>query len=251
MMKLFLYSFKKSYVPQVFFVVFLLLFTSCYNHNYYPCLKPEGKAIEEQRITSSFSKVDLALHGNVFISRGDKNEVKLEAAENILEVINTTIENNSLTISNEQCLRTKKDDIKIHITMKGIDELKISGSGSIYIEDTVKTNEIKLFIIGSGNVNIKNIDNEKIFSNISGSGNINIDGETNKHIVNISGSGNLNSFELLSDIAEMNVSGSGNCHTTVNDKLEANISGSGNVFYKGKPKISSSITGSGNVKHAE
>lgn len=223
-----------------------LFFSSCYKTDYYPCIKPRGASVEEIRITSTFSGVDLRMHANVIVQTGTKTEVRIEAPENFLDFIDTRISGNYLIIESSRCLTSSLNDITVYITTPSISRFKISGSGNINVLDVVNTSLLELEISGSGNIFINTIA-QKVESKISGSGNIDVLGTTSDHVCHISGSGDIKSFGLISPYADVRISGSGTCSVFAEENLKVNISGSGNVRYKGNPLINVNITGSGRV----
>lgn len=122
------------------------------------------------------------------------------------------------------------------------------GSGSVTIEEVLKSDNLSVSIAGSGNlVGQINVGNLEIAN--SGSSNIRLNGNAERVTLKSSGSGNIQCFELVMDECKISKSGSGNAQISVNNSLTASISGSGNLTFKGNPKnISTSAAGSGKIR---
>lgn len=223
--------------------------TSCFKADYYPCIRPKGNILEETRITSSFSGIELRMHAKVFVKKGDTLSVKIEAPENYLEYIDAHVSGNILLIDNSRCFSSNLGDVIINITTPSLTSLKISGSGNIEVLDQFDAVTFKTDISGSGNIYVKT-NSQIVDSNISGSGNIEIEGATTNQSISISGSGDYKAFGLISDHADTHISGSGSCSVFAEETLKVRISGSGNVRYKGNPIIDASISGSGKIINA-
>ncbi len=235
---------------NVLFLLFALLFllNGCIKDLI--CINGEGEKITEVRELSGFSKVDLQIAANVFISQGDEGVITIEAQKNVLNELETRIAGDVLILDYDHCIR-RHDGINIYITSPTIDGLKISGSGEIITETAIETDGMELIISGSGSINVDKLSTDYAKSVISGSGSIYIGGPNtcNYHQVNISGSGDLHAYDFQCNDTEIYIPGSGNCWVSVLNTLYVSISGSGDVMYKGNPVVNEKITGSGNIFH--
>ena len=106
-----------------------------------------------------------------------------------------------------------------------------------------------LTVSGSGNINIPELNSEKVKANISGSGDIVLGGGkiAQEFEGTISGSGNIKAADYEASTVNIKIMGSGNCSIHTNGDLYARIAGSGNVYYGGNPNLDTSIAGSGKV----
>ena len=127
-----------------------------------------------------------------------------------------------------------------------ITELKLAGSGTIFC-DSLNTTELKYTLEVSGIIDSRGLDVDFMEVNLSGSGDVRLEGFATQSDFSLIGSGNIKSIELEQDKCFANISGSGNIFAYVKDQLNVLITGSGNVFYQGDPVIDAKITGSGRV----
>lgn len=202
--------------------------------------------LSETRDISGFSSIDLQISGDVTLAQDSVFDVRVIAQENLLPVITTDVNGKKLKIAtNASCIRSNKK-IHIEIRMPDIEGVHLSGSGKIIGRNTFRVDELRTELSGSGDIELNVIAN-KLDSRISGSGNIRIKGTTKEQRIGIDGSGNYKSFELTSYKAKVSIHGSGSTEVFVHNELDAKVSGSGSVYYKGNPDVSSKISGSGNV----
>lgn len=233
-------------ITQIFALLFsiTLLFSSC--DEGLNCIDPDQDRVTEVFELPEFTGVKLAMAGNVFITQGEEQEVKITGSQNILDKLDLDIRSNTLVLDINRCI-LGDDDLLFEITIPVVEELLISGSGNMETTNTLDESDLYLSISGAGNMDIL-FDEEKVEARISGSGNMHIAGATNRAEYKISGSGTLRSYDLSSENSEVNISGSGNINVTVSEKLTGKISGSGNVSYKGDPEeIDVKVTGSGRL----
>lgn len=204
------------------------------------------------RNVDQFNGVNLGMPANIYLTQGNTSSVVIEASDETLEHIETTVKNGVLTIKQDDDWKWWKNwnsrNVKIYITNPTFETVSVSGSGNVQGENTLQSKSMYIGISGSGKVNldIKTID---LDSKISGSGNMDLGGTARNINLQISGSGNLDAENLASENCQVRISGSGNCRVQVDNSLESRVSGSGNVYYKGNPeKLSNHSSGSGSIK---
>ena len=204
-----------------------------------------GETKTETRSLSNFHSIDLDLAGDVELRIGDYN-VEVQAQENLLPLLKTTVENGNLRLYFDASVSYSKD-IKIIITAPAIDGLTVGGSGEIQVLSPIQSDKMQVSIGGSGNVKIPQGTFNSLECSISGSGSIEIMGRTNSAEFVVSGSGDVQAKDL--EINELNtqISGSGTVSAHVVAVLKAQVSGSGDVYYSGNPAVESQVSGSGTV----
>lgn len=214
-------------------------------------IKGDGEVKKETREVSNFTSLASQGSMNVQISYGNSNSVTVEADENLLPYIETTVEDGRLIIRSKKNVNLKsKSRMNVYVSMTKINSLKLSGSGNIS-GDGAFTNDSKtdMAVSGSGNLKLTFDKFKDLDLAIAGSGNIDLKGNgTNSISAQISGSGNIDCSDINSNDVDAKISGSGNVKVYASNSIDAKISGSGNVFYKGNAtKINSKVAGSGKV----
>lgn len=226
--------------------VYSLLFvlaTSCMEQF---SIKGNGHDSTEERSVSAFNKVKSSGSFDIVITYGDNLEVLVNAEENIIPYIETSVSNNTLLIDirGTNSVRNRLP-MKVYITIPELAGVKQSGSGSI-TTDYFIAEKMELSISGSGSISTE-VDADIVEAAISGSGWMLLSGNVGQSILNISGSGNINCSEMLVQSCNAHISGSGDMQVNAEESIYARISGSGSLYYQGNPKIETSISGSGKI----
>lgn len=217
-------------------------------------LAAQKEILREERGLSTFTKFDIGIAGEVFLTQGKTQKLEIEGDSKIIADIETTVSNGTLRVRYpNRFFQNNTSRVKIYITMPDIEGISISGSAQLSAENPLIASSLGLTISGSGRIKIADLTAEKIDSRISGSGGMEIGGSKNiaEHNVNISGSGSLNMLNLPTEKVSVNISGSGSCRILALNKLDARISGSGVIHYAGKPLVDARISGSGRVIQAK
>lgn len=187
-----------------------------------------GNVVAENRDVRGFSSIDLRGSGNVNVNFGPTESVIVEADENIVPLIETTVSNGKLIIRNRPNVSiTVSNPIRINVTMKSINGITMSGSGNINVAD----------LIG-----------QDLLVALTGSGDITVNGKADTVNIQLPGSGNILCKELKANSATVTLNGSGNITVYASESLDASIRGSGTINYAGNPaQINKSIPGSGGI----
>lgn len=211
----------------------------------------------ETRDLPEFSGISLHNSIHVIIEQGNRQSVRLEGPEDVLEEITTEVNGDRLVIGNEddgfwswtrQVFSDDYDDVTLYITLEELEELSVSGSGEVTGEGVFQAEDLHVKVSGSGSVSL-HTEADFVEADISGSGAITLEGKSETVESSISGSGKLTAENLETEKHTARISGSGRCTIYVTEEIDASISGSGRIRYKGNPQVvNTNISGSGSVQ---
>src|SRR5690606_33004730 len=184
-------------------VMGVLLFTSCEK------ITGEGPVITENRNVGNFIGVDLRGDATVYFTKGVDLKIELHAQQNVLEVLETYKSGNNLVIKYRNDTRLgRHEPVTIYLTAPDLNDLRISGSGDIFVEGDINNNDMEMDISGSGSIKMDKLETGYLDVNISGSGSMEIQaGEADEEILKISGSGNIYFPNLITRKAITTTSG--------------------------------------------
>jgi hypothetical protein len=204
-----------------------------------------GKITNRSYDVSDFSRLSFSGIGKIIIKQGDREGLSVEAESNVIDNIKVNKVGNILEIGFKnsffKVIPTK--DIVFNLTVKNLEEVTISGAGSIEC-DSLQTQSLSIVSSGAGNV-VLGITATNLEINISGAGKVNASGTVKTQSLDISGAGSYNAKDLISDNCEINISGAGKAVVRVNEALDVKISGFGNVEYYGSPSVTQNVSGVG------
>jgi hypothetical protein len=207
---------------------------------------------KENRKVADFDKISMSIPADLYLTQGSKNDVVIEADEDILAKIETEVDGDKLIIRFERWYNYRgTKSIKVYVTMKDIRKLVLAGSGDIISKSPIKTEKLGLVISGSGSILLDDLNVINLYSVISGSGDIRVEGKNvgGELEATVTGSGDIYTTSLEFKKADLTITGSGSIKAAVIDELDANITGSGRISYTGNPLIDANITGSGKIRN--
>lgn len=211
----------------------------------------------EVRKVGTFHGVHLSGSIELHISQGDQNVAIGSDDREVIDDIETVVENGILRIRYKKSNWYDSDwfqngrKVRAYVSAPQINEIRGSGSGKIFIEGLLKAEQLKINLSGSGNLSGK-VSTIVLESTQTGSSDITLSGKAKEASFKSTGSGNVKGLNLVIENCKIQISGSGNMKFTVNGKMSCNITGSGDIEYKGNGNITDiKTTGSGRVKKIE
>jgi len=214
-------------------------------------VRGNGEMVSRDRSTGDYDAISVSGSFDVDLVAGAEGKVTVYADENLQEWIITEVKNGTLVIKTENGVNLRpsnwNDGIRITVPVEAISAVTLSGSGDISGKTLLKAPEFSTTMSGSGDINLE-VETDELSASMSGSGDMNLKGATGRFKVAISGSGDIDAYDLQAREVDASISGSADIRVNVNELLKARVSGSGNIRYRGNPaKIDTKASGSGDI----
>jgi len=250
-----------------------------------------GKIASQTRSVSNFERVVLAAPGQLSLTQGDNEALKIETDDNLLGYIHTRVESGTLYIEvtpgtnlvptrdiiytlNVKSLKAFDLDGSASVNSSGLQgdqfELNLNGSGDIALGDvkvdtltfnlngsgslkldTLEARKVSLGMNGSGSGTLNGLTADELQAEINGSGQYILQGKVTRQSLQTIGSGNYDAQKLESQQAQITITGSGDSRVWATQGLDVSIFGSGTVDYLGTPKVTQQVSGSGSIQSIE
>lgn len=212
-------------------------------------IRGEGDIVTTTRNVSAFEEIKLEGVYNVYVSQGSSEKVKVEAYENLQDLIICRNKGNKLIIEMEDNKSIKKGEhINLYITVKKLSKIEASIVGKIEFKDVIKTDVFKFDVSGVGKNHLR-LDCNQFNANISSVGEIVLEGKCKSANIHQSGVGSLKAFNFITDYLSTSHSGVGSVEVYADKELDVSCSGIGSVYYKGDAeKKTINVSGLGKVR---
>lgn len=193
---------------------------------------------KETRNVGSFTSISASSGFNVFLIKGSKTAVIVEADPKKLDKVKTEVKNGTLKLemeSNSWNWGSTKSEINIYVTYTSLNSIATSGGVDLRSEGMLTSD--KLNISASGGSDLELIIKVKDLNiDISGGADAELSGLAENVNINASGGSDLKAYGLTIQNATVNASGGSDIEITVDKSLSANASGAADINYKGKVK---------------
>jgi len=215
-------------------------------------IKGNGNITTVTRTTSDYEGIKCAGSFDYVLVAGNEGKITLEGESNLLDYIITEVKDGNLIVKTENHINLSPSwnkTVKITIPFKDINQVSLAGSGDLWNEDKITSNNLKVALAGSGDV-VLNIEASTVESSLAGSGDLTLKGKTNSLEARVAGSGDFHGFDLQSNNTDVSVAGSGDAQVVCNGSLKARVAGSGDIKYTGNPKTEDTkVAGSGSISN--
>ena len=234
------------------FVAFAL--TSCIQvrHN-----MSDESILKERRQVASFERITLMGSPTVIYSQSDSTSVYVDAPADILSCLETTVEDNCLTIRFRDELKNivnfsmiDADDVKVYVTSPDLTDVLLTGSGDFVCRSHFDTDNLRLELKGAGDMEFADVICDNLDITLVGSGDL----EVRHAVVQVSssvelvGSGDVKVGYERTPSTNLRLKGSGDIKASFIDAgaVVSDLRGSGDISLSGHVRSSQqSLVGTG------
>jgi hypothetical protein len=212
-------------------VAMLLTLSSCYIDGWNQSISGNGRVVDENRNISDFTGVHVSSGIDVYLSQGSAFEVKVEADENLHDVILTEVEGRMLVVKTDRVNIRNAKSKKVHITLPELTSLKISSAGDCVGQTPFECEDLRISISSAGDLKLE-VEADRIDLDISSSGDADLAGSAEVFDVSLSSAGDLNAYDLIARKVDVNVSSAGDARVHATEEISATASSAGNISHR-------------------
>jgi hypothetical protein len=229
-------------------VLAALLFNSCqFAVDLGDNVKGSGNiATEKREVTEDFTNIEVSQGIDLVITQSDTKSIQVEADDNIIEHIKTTISSGVLTIKMDKSVRTKSSR-KVKVSLPTIEALSSSSGATITNNGLIKSASLDIDASSGSEIDLF-VEAENLIGESSSGSEVNLTGKALKIEVNSSSGSEINASELLTNevIAGASSGSSIDIHPIIS--LNAKASSGSIIKYHNLPKnITKSASSGGSV----
>ncbi|MAO09034.1 MAG: DUF2807 domain-containing protein [Alteromonas sp.] len=206
-----------------------------------------GNVVTEERPVANFTAVRGSAGIDVFLTQGDENKVVVEADENLLEIIETRVDGNTLKITSDANIGRCKSK-KVHVTYTSLESIEASSGADVIGNSVIKSETLSLGSSSGADLEVEILAKE-VYANTSSGADLKVSGTASRLIAEASSGSDLKARELEVITCKADASSGADIAVTVKNEIEASASSGGDIKYYGNPSDVSVKDGpSGNVR---
>jgi len=209
-----------------------------------------GKIETVTRPPGEFDSIAIAYPATIVVNQGNEYLVTVEADDNLLPQLVTTLRDGALFIENGEGNYFKRvsptQAVKITITVKDLNEIVLARPGRVEVNG-LKTGKLDLGLKSAGEVIVQDLEADSLNVYIYG-GKVISAGTANQLSVSIGKVGEFDGTNLQTQTANVQIGGTASTTVRVSDSLSVSLRGSVAVNYYGSPKeIHEAISGAASI----
>lgn len=196
-------------------------------------IEGSGNVITRDVSVHSFDQLEASGLFNLQLSQGDKEQVKVEAEDNLQELFIIKNEGStlSITMKKEMNINAKKK-MKVHVTFKKLKSMDLRMVGGTSSDERLSFDDLKLKNQSVGSLNLDlsaqslQMDNESV-------GSVKLSGKAVNAVIKSSSVGSIQAGEFVVQKMEINNNGVGSAEVNASKELIVSDSFLGKVKNKG------------------
>ncbi|MBC2839349.1 head GIN domain-containing protein [Robiginitalea sp. SC105] len=227
-------------------LILALLASSCMlDMNWGSGKKGNGVVVEEGRtVTGDFTSVSASEGLNVFVTQGDDYEIRVEADENVIDLIGTDIREGKLKIhAIENIGRATKN---IYVSLPEITALSASSGSDLQTQGTLEVGAIRLDSSSGADLDATLVADE-VEADCSSGADIRLSGRANLLYADASSGADIKAQDLEVKVCHANASSGADIRVHASESLTADASSGADILYTGDASVQAKKSASGSV----
>jgi hypothetical protein len=185
-----------------------------------------GPLVTEKRTLAPWRHVMVDGPFEVTITRGDSAEATLQAQKNLLPMVRTSVQGDTLRIFHTGSFQSRMP-LRLSLATPTLSSVNMAGSGQLLVLD-VSVPHLAVTMLGSGSLGLA--------------------GQADSLALNVEGAGRVDAAQLQTHTTSVRLTGSGNASVSARSMVEIASTGSGQVIVSGHPpQRHVDVRGAGNV----
>jgi hypothetical protein len=202
-----------------------------------PKIEGSGNIITKIINVQSFDQIDVSGVFSLKLSQGSKEEVKIEADDNLQDLFEVKNDGSKLTITmKKETNFNSKKKLKVYITFKKLKSMDLKTVGDVSSEESLSFDDVKIGNKSVGSVDLKltaqsvNIDNKSV-------GDVKLNGKADNAVIRNKSVGSIRASDFV--VQKMDINNDGIGFAEVNAEKECKVKDSflGKVSNKGAASI--------------
>lgn len=207
-----------------------------------------GNVETEQRKVGSFRAVSVGGSIEVEIRQGSEPKLTVQADDNIIEDIETTVSGGKLRIEYADGVNISNANVKILVEAPELTAISASASADVKLVETWNSSG-KVEVKASSSATVEGaMDAPTVEMEASSSGRIIMKGRTKDVDAQASSAGSIEADELLAENAKVQASSGASIRTHASLKLNAQASSGASISYRGNATVSRQESSGGSIR---
>ncbi len=226
---------KKVKMP--FSIILLLLF--CLSAP--SCLQAQrGPLSSQTREVSNFQAVQVSHGIDLFLTDASDYRLKVEASDDLLDEIETFVENNTLVIrlrkNKSWNWRNRRTIAYVSLANNPLQSIYASGGSDVEGKTTLRSEQLEIKASGGSDVEL-NLEVKDLNCKTSGGSDLKLAGKATSVSLTASGGSDIEASDLETATCTLQVAGGSDANVYVKKELRAQARGASDISYRGNPRV--------------
>ena len=229
--------------------VLSMLMLSCnFSMNFGPGVRGNDNVVTAERtLDGDFDEIKVSNGLDVYLTQDTNEGIRIEADENLHDIIMTSVENNILNIYTTENISYAASR-KVMVSFDDISNIKATSGSDVYSTNTIKTKALKLSTNSGSDMEL-DIDVTSVTCDSSSGSDLKLTGKAENLVAEASSGSDIKAGNLVTKIAEVRASSGADITVHTTKELIAKSGSGGDVKYYGNPeKVEKNDSTSGSIR---
>ena len=230
-------------------IVTSILSLSLFSCNFNLGVIGNGNVVTQERtIDSNFDQIEVSRGLDVYLTQSETENLRVQADENLQDLIKTQIEGHTLKIYADKNIRYSATK-KVLVSFNSISKISAASGSTVYSTGNISVENLELQTSSGADMDLDLKVNSLHCKTSSGS-DLKIKGTATKLVANASSGSDIKASDLITENSNVTSSSGADIIVNVSNELIAKAESGGDIKYFGNPqKINESGGVSGSINH--
>ncbi|SRR5258706_6600501 len=202
-----------------------------------PRIEGNGNIITRTVNVQPFDQIDVSGVFSLKLSQGNKEEVRIEADDNLQDLFEVKNEGSTLAISmKKETNFNSKKKLRVYVTFKKLKSMDFKTVGDVASEQSLSFDEVKIGNKSVGSVDLK-LTAQSVDLNNKSVGNLTLNGKAQNAVIRNKSVGSIEAGNFIVQTMDIDNSGIGSAEVNAEKEIKVRDSFLGKVSNKGAAPI--------------
>lgn len=211
-------------------------------------VKGNGNVTTTDRILNDdFNAIEVSRGLDVYLTQSETEGIRVQADENLQEIIIVEVENGVLNIYADENIGTSSSK-KVMVNFKDITRISTSSGSDVISTNVITANELEIYTSSGSDVELE-VEVESLICESSSGSDIKLSGTTNTFRADASSGSDIKAANLKALKTKAQATSGADITVNTSKELTASANSGGDIKYYGNPeKVEKSDGPSGNIR---
>ena len=225
----------KSIISKLAIVLFIAITcVSCSIDMFNKVTGNRNVVTENRNISEIFTGIKVSTGLDLYLSQSSKNNISVEADENLQDIIITEVVDGILKIYSEKNIWSAKSR-KVYVSIDKLNKLIATSGADVRTEGKIFTDEISIRTTSGADIRIA-VDASSVETNTTSGSEIRISGNAENHASSANSGSSIKAYDLISKNVIAKVTSGADIDIYASEIFEGKANSGGDIDFKGNPK---------------
>jgi hypothetical protein len=227
-------------------IVTTVLFSSCAVDMLNRVSGNKNVVTQDRKINDDFTSIKVSTGLDLYISQSNNVSLRVEADENLHDIIITEISNGVLKVYSEKNIWKAKAR-SVYVSVKDLEEISATSGSDVYTENTLRVGNLRVMTTSGADARMT-VNAENITTSSTSGSDIKLMGTAVNHTAKATSGSSIKSYGLKSQNVIAKVTSGANIDVYATESIDAVATSGGDIDYKGNPRqVNKKSTSGGSI----